>query len=249
MHEIVDLETGRAARGVRIVVAALLPSPWTEAAKGVLHLGGIDTKWVRFTRDPALGSWTHTHNTPVVMHDDDAPRTSSADIVTLAARLSRVTLVPSAAEDRARHFGWIHELAGEDGLGWCARLWMMDAGLTSEGQSGFSVPVARYLAPKYGYAEGRLAHARERIMDILGMFERVLGEKEYVAGDAPMAIDVYLATFLAMLVGVSEQECPAMRPELRAAFDTIRGELAVPSSLVAHRRRMYERHLPMPIPL
>jgi glutathione S-transferase len=249
MHEIVDLETAKSAPGARIVVAALLASPWTDAAKGVFHLGGIDTKWVRFTRDPALGAWTHTHNTPVVMHDDEPPRTSSADIVTLASRLSRVALVPSAAEDRARHFGWIHELAGEDGLGWCARVWMMDAGLTSEGKSGFTVPVARFLAPKYGYAEGRLAHARARVEDILAVFERVLGEKEYVASDAPMAIDVYLATFLAPLVGVSEEECPAMRPELRAAFDTIRGELTVPSALVAHRRRMYDRHLPMPIPL
>ena len=33
----VDLEEARAAGGVRLLAAAALPSPWTEAAKGIFR--------------------------------------------------------------------------------------------------------------------------------------------------------------------------------------------------------------------
>jgi glutathione S-transferase len=252
--EIVDLETARAARGVRLVVSGIVPSPWSEGAKGVFRLAGIATKWVRSGRpDPALAEWTRAHNVPVVFHDDDPPRTSASDIVALAARLSSAPIVPADAASRAHAFGLLHELAGEDGLGWSGRILMIDAGIRSGGARGFSLPISQYLAPKYGYHADRVAPARARIRDLLSLFERELASSgaEYLAGGAPGALDVYLATFLAPLVGVSEEECPRMRPELRAAFSTVceDPEIAMPPSLAAHRARMYERHLPLPIQL
>lgn len=249
--EIVDIATARAARGVRMVVVSVLPSPWSEGAKNVFHLAGVQTRWVRVTRDAALAEWTRAHNAPVVFHDDEPPRTGWAEIVTLAARLGTQPIVPSAASDRARHFGWIHELAGEDGLAWSARLLMIDQGLRTEGARGFPTQVAKYLAPKYGYAPERVELARVRIAEVLDMFARELGEREYLAGDAPGAVDVYLATCLAPLVGVTEEACPTIKPEMRNAFDTLRHdpELTVPLALAALRSRMYDKHLPFPIRL
>ncbi|MDQ3037881.1 MAG: hypothetical protein M3Y87_36135 [Myxococcota bacterium] len=254
LSEIVDLATARASRGVRIVVSALVPSPWSEAAKNVFHLAGVPTKWVRAGRpDEALAAWTRAHNVPVVFSNDEPPRSNWADIVDLAARLARTPIVPTDAASRVRTFGLLHELAGEDGLGWSGRLLMIDAGLQSDGKRGFSLPVARYLAPKYGHSAERVAPARARIHDVLALFDRELAScpSGYLAGAAPGALDVYVATFLAPILGVSEEECPGMRPELRAAFATLRDDpaLEVPPSLVAHRSRMYERHLPLPIRL
>jgi glutathione S-transferase len=254
LSEIVDLDTARKARGVRMVVSAAVPSPWSEAAKNLFHLAGVETLWVRARRDDeALTAWTRAHNVPVVFHDDDPPRTGWAEIVALASRLARTAVVPSDVEGRARTFGLLHELAGEDGLGWSGRLLMLDISLRSEGQRGFALPVARYLAAKYGYAAERVAPARERIRAILTMFDRMIATSTsgYLAGEAPGALDVYLPAFLAPMLGVPEEECPSLRPEMRAAFGVLRDEadLVVPPSLIAHRARMFERHLPFPIRL
>jgi hypothetical protein len=65
------------------------------------------------------------------------------------------------------------------------------------------------------------------------------------------AVDVYLATFLTPLSILSESDCPAMLAPLRGAFETLREEIGapIPPALAAHRARMFERHLPFPIPL
>lgn len=250
--EFVDVETARASRGVRIVASAVVPSPWSEAAKNVFHIGGVRTQWVRAVRgDEALSAWTRAHNQPVVFHDDEPPRSSWAEIVALAARLASRPIVPDEAGARARTFGLLHELAGEDGLAWSGRLCMIDLGLRTEGKRGFPVVVSRYLSTKYGYAPERMERARARVRDVLALFDRLLAESPsgYLAGERPGALDVYLATFLAPLVGVSEEDCPLMRPELRNAFASLKDEpdLAVPPAIVAHRARMYGEHLPFPI--
>jgi glutathione S-transferase len=252
ISEIVDVETARASRGVRMVVASVVPSPWSEAAKNVFHLAGVKTQWVRATRgDAAIAEWTRAHNSPVVFHDDDPPRDGWAEIVTLAARLAKRPIVPTEPEARARTFGLLHELAGEDGLAWSGRLLMIDYGLRTEGARGFPVQVSRYLAAKYGYAPDRIAGARARVREGLALFDRLLtaSPSGYLAGDAPGALDVYLASFLAPIVGVTDSECPGLRPEFRAAFSTLKddADLAVSPAVLAHRARMYAEHLPFPI--
>jgi len=98
--------------------------------------------------------------------------------------------------------------------------------------------------------------ARPRILEILALFDQQLEASHaaghrYLLGDSLTALDLYLATFLTPIVGVSEEECPAMRADLRAAFRHLEGELGplVPPALAEHRMFVYRQHLPWPIPL
>lgn len=242
--EYVDLATAKAARGVRMVVAAVVPSPWSQAAKGVFRVQGVPVLAVRADpEDPEVAAWSRSHNVPSVLHDDDPPRTGFAEIVMLADRLGEPgRLLPVEGDRRARTMGLIHELAGERGLGWNARLLMIDAGLQSEGKRGFPRSVARYLAAKYGYSAGEVAGARERALGQLALLERELGGREYFGGQRPDALDVYAAGFLQMMDPIAEEDCPRMLPALRRAFLVGHEELgaAVRGGLVGHRVRMRE---------
>jgi glutathione S-transferase len=252
----VDLETARAAPGVRLVVGGAVPSPWSEAAKALFHVKAIPFLAVRFQRDQAqVAPWLGSRNAPVVLHDEEPPRSGWAEILALAERLGgERALVPAEPDARVRLHGLAHELAGEDGLGWCARLVMVHGGLTSGGARGFPLPVARYLAPRYGYAPERALAAPDRIARVAALFARQLaasGEAghAYLLGDELSALDLYLATFLTPVLGIPEAECPTLRPELRPAFAYLREVVAgaIPPALVAHRALVFDRHLGWPI--
>ena len=249
----VDLETAKAARGVRIVASSAVPSPWSEAAKALFTIAGVPFAVVRtVARDPAIAAWTGAHNVPVVFHDDEPPRTVWSQIVMLAARLAPdARLLPADAGRRAARIGLLHELAGEDGLGWNARLLMIHASFASEGTRSFPMPVAKYLASKYGYAPERIDTARARAIEVLALLGRELGDAPYFGGEQPDALDAYVATFMVPLEVIREEDCPAMAPPLRAAFAVAAEELAAhaPATLVALRKRMFERHLSWPIAL
>jgi hypothetical protein len=253
MIQYVDLETAKAARGVRMVAPGVVPSPWTEAAKGLFKLAGIPVACVRSVRgDAAQAAWTQAHNAPVVFHDDDPPRTVWSQILALAARLAGAgTLLPVELDRRVETVGFIHEIAGEDGLGWSARLLMIHASFTSDGQRGFVKPVAQYLAAKYGYAPDRIDEARARAIAVTAALSARLGDAAYFGGDRPDALDCYAATFFTPATAIKPEDCPAFAPPLRQGFAAAHDELGpyLTESLHAHRRRMYERHLGWPIEL
>jgi glutathione S-transferase len=254
----VDVATARAARGVRIVVQSAIPSPWSEAVKGMLRVKGIPAMVVRFVRaTPETEAWTGVNNVPVVFVDDEAPRTNWAPIIARLERLDgRTALVPADAETRARMFGLVHELVGEGGLGWSSRIVMIDGGVRSGGREGFPLPVANFLGPKYGYTPEDVGAARARIAEVLALFDRLLAEaraagRRYLLGDAPTALDIYLATCLTPIAGVTEAECPAMRAPVRPAFVHLGREVGalVSPELAAFRRFMFDEHLGWPIVL
>lgn len=253
MIQYVDLETAKVARGVRMVAPGAVPSPWTEAAKGLFKIARIPALCVRSVRgDAAQAAWMQAHNVPVVFHDDDPPRTVWSQVLALAARLAGPgTLLPVELDRRVETVGLIHEIAGEDGLGWSARLLMIDASFTSDGQRGFTKPVAQYLAAKYGYAPERIEDARARAIAIITVLAARLGDAAYFAGDRPGALDCYVATFLTPASPIQPEDCPAFAPPLRQGFAAAHAELGavISESLHAHRRRMYERHLGWPIEL
>ncbi|WP_437672161.1 glutathione S-transferase C-terminal domain-containing protein [Sorangium sp. So ce131] len=251
--EFVDVATAKAARGVRMVASGMVPSPWSEAAKGLFRLQGVPVRVVRYSRDDAeLAAWMRADNVPVVFHDDEPPRVHWAAITTLAARLGPPgALLPDDLDHRVRTVGLLNEIAGEEGLGWNARLLMLHASMTSGGQRGFPLPVAHYLAARYGYSAAiDIDRVRARIARTLAaLAARLDGGREYLAGDRPDALDVYAATFLTPLCPIPESDCPRLQPLLRQAFATAHEAMgdAVPRALVEHRRRMYERHLGWPI--
>ena len=155
-----------------MVVVGGIPSPWGEAAKGILHIKGIDWTAVRLVYDSEpLKEWAGQRSGPVAIYDDDKPRAGWAEILLLAERLAPTpALLPKDAAERALVFGLAHEICGEDGLGWSRRLQLIHAGL--QGAGGFAPRVAGYLAKKYGHSPETGSAAGARVARCSGCWRR-----------------------------------------------------------------------------
>jgi glutathione S-transferase len=247
----VDLETARTARGVRLVVASGIPSPWSEAAKGIFRIKRAPFVCLRMApRDKDVLGWTRARNVPAAMFDDEPARTGWADILELAERVApNPPLIPAAPEDRARMFGLAHEVMGEGGLVWSGRLVTIHLGLETDGARGFPPMIAGYLAKRYGYAPERIDLARRRVAEGWALLADALGGREHYFGEQVTALDVYSAAAVNIFELMPESDCP-MLPLIRTAFASMLDEVAtVPRALVAHRDRMYGRYLELPIVL
>jgi glutathione S-transferase len=253
MTSVVDLETARAASGVRLVVVANIPSPWSEAAKGIFRLKNVPFVAVRLEAgDKTVRQWTRSRNAPAAMYDDEPARTGWAEILELAERAapaSSPSLIPTSPADRVRMFGLAHEVMGEGGLLWSGRLLSIHAGLTTNGERGFPPPVATYLGKRYGYTndQARLDAASRQIAETWSLLTEALGARSYYFGDRVTALDIYSAAAVNIFSLLDEKSCP-MWPMIRAGFESMREALpAAPDTIVAHRDRMYERHLELPL--
>ncbi|HET6284390.1 MAG TPA: hypothetical protein VFH73_25760 [Polyangia bacterium] len=252
------MATARSAQGVRLVVASALPSPWSEGAKALFRVKQIPAQLVRFARrDDELAAWTRTHNAPVAFYDDEPPRSGWAEILALAERLGgRQALIPTSAAARVRLHGTAHELLGEGGLAWGTRLLMTHGSLASDGRESWPLPVAQYLAAKYGYAPEQVPAARARAREVLALLAKQLDESHaaghtYLLGADVSALDLYLATTLTIVVPTAAEECPGLSPALGPALAFLNQELGpdLPAALIAHRRMVLDRYLPGPIAL
>lgn len=251
----VSVDEARTARGLRLVVVAGIPSPWSEAAKGIFDVKGLDYVAVRFTaRDEAIRAWTSTHNAPVAFYDDDPPRSSWADILWLGEHLGgNVSLVPRDPDERVLFYGLAHVIMGAGGLLWNSRLLLIHAGLTTDGREGFPPKLAAYLGKKYGYAPDRVPGARDELLDALDRWSQRLSANQrrgsrYLLGDTLTALDIYSAAALGLLAPMPPELCP-MLPFMRQAFESIDPAVrqAFTPELIAHRDFVYERHLQLPI--
>ena len=123
-------EQAIARPGLRMVVVGNVPSPWGEAAKGILHMKGIDWAAVRLVYDDdAQRQWAGGRSGPIAIYDNEPPRAGWAEILLLAERLKpEPSLVPADAAERAIMFGLAHEICGQEGLGWTRRLQLIEAG-------------------------------------------------------------------------------------------------------------------------
>ena len=110
--------------GLRMVVVGGVPSPWGEAAKGILHIKGIEWVAVRLAYDSEpLKQWAGQRSGPVAIYERERPRGGWAEILLLAEHLAPTpSLLSADAADRALVFGLAHEICGEEGLGWSRRL-------------------------------------------------------------------------------------------------------------------------------
>jgi glutathione S-transferase len=242
-------------RGVRMVVVGNVPSPWGEAAKGILHIKRIEWVAVRLVYDSeALKEWAGTRNGPVLVYEDERPRSGWAEILLLAERLAPTpSLLPKDPVERALVFGLAHEICGEGGLGWSRRLQLVHAGLHNAG--GFPERVSKYLAKKYGHSPEAGAAAGARVAELLRMLvarlkaQREAGSRYYV-GNALTAADIYSATFAAMFDPLPADLCP-MDAGTRAAFGMRDADVsaALDPILFEHRDMMYKEWLELPLSL
>ena len=251
----IDVEEAIAANGLRMVVVGNVPSPWGEAAKGILHVKGIDWSAVRLVYDnPALKEWAGQLSGPVAIYKDKAPRSGWAEILLMAERLAPTpSLIPEDTAERAQMFGFAHELMGEQGLCWSRRVQSVHGGLTGAG--GFPKPVAEYLAGKYGYTPELGEMASQRVRDLLGLMTAHLtaqasAGQNYYFGNRLSAADIYSAVSVAMFAPLPEEVCP-MNPKTRETFNTMdeATRAALDPMLIAHRDRIYAEHLELPLNL
>jgi hypothetical protein len=248
----VSVEEAIPRAGLRMVVVGKVPSPWGEAAKGFFHLKGLDFVAVRLAYDnPALTAWAGQHSGPVVLYDNEPPRSGWAEILMLAERLAPAPpMLSLEPNERGRALELANLFCSERGLGWMRRLQLVHAG--SQKIGGFPDRVASYLGGKYGYDATQAATFTPRVCELLGMFARALREsgREYYFGDAPNAVDVYSATFMGLFQPLPDAQC-AMEPYARKAFEYLDDatRAALDPILFEHRDRMYARHLGLPLSL
>ena len=253
--EYVSVEDAMKRRGLRMVVVGGVPSPWGEAAKGILHVKQLDWVAVRLAYDSEqLVEWTGRQDGPVAMYEDDPPRAGWAAILLLAERLAPArALLPADPAERALAFGLAHEIVGEAGLAWSRRLQLVHAGLRNDG--GFPERIAKYIGGKYGYSPAAGDGAGRRVAELLEMLsarleaQRRTGSRHYI-GDSLSAVDIYSATCMALFAPFAQDQCD-MHPRSRAAFDTLDAgtRAALDPILLEHRDMMYREYLELPLSL
>ena len=99
----IGVEEARIRNGLRMVVVGSVPSPWGEAAKGILHIKGIEWAAVRLVNDSEpLKEWAGQRSGPVAIYDNEPPRSGWVEILLLAERLAPTPpLLPTDPAERA----------------------------------------------------------------------------------------------------------------------------------------------------
>jgi glutathione S-transferase len=252
----VDVEEARTLPGLRLVLTRNIPNPWAEGAKALFDVKRIPyvavTQRVMGPNDE-LQAWTGQASAPVAAYEDEPPRTVWTQILHLAERLApEPSLIPADAEERARMFGLLHELMGEQGLAWCRRLQM--ARPQSADPAAPLHAVGTYLEGRYGGAWTAPEVVDRRVDELLAMFAGILRRQyargaKFFLGDRLSALDCYGATVMALVEPLAPAVCPmmdasrvlyTMAPPQRAAVDTI---------LLEHRDRIYGEYLTLPVQL
>jgi glutathione S-transferase len=263
MTDWLDVAQARDLPGLRLVLTAGVPGPWGEAAKGLFFAKKISYTRVRQNIGDAnaeLRAWTGFDNAPQAIYQDEPARTAWEALIFLAERLApEPALVPTSAALRAQMFGLIHELAGENGLGWSRRLMMLH-GTHSLPTSALAEdhPVrvqVETLARKYGYSPAAAQAAPARVDAVLRLLSDQLAEQQrhgrhFLLGEQLSALDIYWAAFTALISPLPEAECP-MAAAMRGAYQLRDPALraACSEGLLAHRDRIYREHLELPIQL
>jgi glutathione S-transferase len=251
----VPLEAARAAGGLRMVLNAGAPGPWSEAAKGILRVKGIGYVPVAHLggmENAEVVAWTGVANAPVAMFEDERPRSHWSEILLLAERLApEPRLIPQDQGLRVRMMGICQEICGEDGLGWNRRLQLFDANEASARAKAAqkdaaaldqpNVPIARM---RFRYsANADLAATDQRLIAILDHLTALLelqaatGSPWFV-GTSMTAADIYWAAFSNLFAPMSPEVCP-MPDYYRAGAGQCSPELcaALSSALIDHRDR------------
>jgi glutathione S-transferase len=255
--EYIGIDEAIARDGLRMVVVGGVPSPWGEAAKGILHVKRIEWRAVRLAYDSEpLKRWAGQRTGPVAIYDDEPPRAAWDDILLLAERLAPTPpLLPADPAQRALVLDIGRELCGEGGLGWWRRLQLVHAGSNGSSGGGFPEPVAKYLGKKYGYSADAGAAAGSHVVEKLGRLAARLATQRsagspYLVGDSLTAADIYSAAFVAMFRPLADPHC-AMERSTRAAFESCDDATlaALDPMLLEHREMMYREHLELPLSL
>ena len=241
--------------GLRLVMNKGVPGPWSQSAKYVFEVKSIPyipVAQLAGTPNDELHDWTGHRNAPIAIFDDELPRVGWHEIIMLAVRLNpEPSLLPGDAAARAEVFGLITEIASENGFAWQRRLQLIEglnASLDERAQSGGAT-----LASRYGYSNAALSQAEGRAAEILKMLSAKLHAQQdagsnYFVGCGFTAVDLYWACFSQLVAPLDESvnRMPGLIRNLYSVEGTTIAA-AVNPILIAHRDRVYEKHLSLPL--
>jgi glutathione S-transferase len=259
MAQYIEVEQAIGMAGLRVVLTPGVPGPWSESAKGILHVKRIPYVKVRqivAAPNEDLRKWTAQETAPAFIYNDERPRSLWIDQLYLAERIApQPALIPANLEDRTRMFGLANELCGENGFGWARRLMLLHESLNDPKLPEASKSFSSFLGAKYGYEPRQAEAAPERIADILTSLasqldtQRAMGSR-FLIGDRLSALDIYWACFAALLRPLPEDLC-AMPHGFRKMYtcgDPTVMRAAAPE-LFDHRDRIYREYLELPVDL
>jgi glutathione S-transferase len=258
MAEYVDIEQAVTMGGLRVVLPAGIPGPWAEAVKGILYVKKIPFTRVRHDRAnyAPLIRWTAQSSAPVMVYNDERPRSVWSDQLFLAERLQpNPALIPSNIEDRTLMFGLSNELCSENGFGWSRRLMLIDAVVTDPNATEETKRGMLAFGSKYGYSAAAAAAAPAKVAQIVRVLtERLESQRSrgsrFLIGNGLSALDIYWAVFAALIEPLPENLCP-MPSEFRRRYtceDPVVRAATTPQ-LLAHRDFIYHEYLELPVDL
>jgi len=255
----VSLAEARAMSGLRLILGArAIPGPWREACKAILYVKKIPYVPVASRgadgTDRELYDWTAQRSAPVAIWNDERPRSTWIEQLYLAERLQPdPPLIPAATDDRIAMFGLANELCGETGFGWSKRLTMIHHGATSPDNDQATRTFWLQFGGKYGYSPAAAEAAPTRMTGILrglgARLERQHGAgSRFLIGDRLSALDIYWATFAALLEPLPPELCPMATAYRNLYVERNPAVLASASpSLLQHREFVYREYLELPI--
>jgi hypothetical protein len=258
MADYVAIEQAVIMSGLRVVLPAGIPGPWAEAVKGILYVKKIPFTRVLHDRSDyePLMRWTAQSSAPVVVYNDERPRSIWSDQLFLAERLQpEPPLVPWSTDDRILMFGLSNELCGENGFGWSRRLMLIqsainDPNATAEAQKGMFA-----FGSKYGYSPEAAAAAPAKAAQVVQTLATQLQAQrsrgsQFLVGVRLSALDIYWAVFAALIEPLPDNLCP-MPPEFRRRYfcDDRVVRAACTPQLLAHRDFIYHGYLQLPVDL
>jgi glutathione S-transferase len=264
----ISIADARKGSGLRLVLGAYaVPGPWREACKGLFYgkkipyasvvtasAGRSDLEFGANGADSELIEWTGQSSAPVAIWNDERPCSTWIEQIYLAERLQAdPPLIPEEVEDRALMFGFCHELCGENGFAWSKRLSIIYRALQALPPGDPGRDFWGHIGKKYRYSESAGAAAPAKIARTVRAFARQL-ERQYDAGQPYFigkrlsALDIYWATFAALLAPLPPELCP-MATSYRASYSNPDEEVqaALSPLLLQHRDFIYRSYLELPI--
>jgi hypothetical protein len=270
MLEYISVSEGIGRRGLRLVLSASTPGPWSQAAKAIFDIKGIKyipVRQVIGARDELLRQWTGQEAAPVAMFEDERPRARWDEILLLAERLAtEPRLIPRDEGDRADMFGLANCLCGEDGLCWNVRLYQLhrDGILQHRVKQAPVEPDDPYrvalsedgiatLQARYGDPTRTRDDIRARMIAIVELLaRRYLANRargsQYMIRDQLTALDVYWAVLSGVVCPFAEEHCkmPKFTREMRERNRALLGDALHPA-LIEHRDYILTKYFALPL--
>lgn len=247
------IEQAQQTEGLKLVLTAGVPGPWSEFAKYMFSYHQLDYIAVAQKgggRNPELVEWTRHRNAPIALYKDEAPRVRWLEILQLAERLgSAPSLLPADIELRMQMVGLCNEIAGEAGLAWNARLLMLAASVEAHGKD---IVNKNPMFADYQYDAAVTDKAKAQLRIFLDYFAALIHKQRqagsaYLIGPQLSAADLCWAAFSNMLQSLPDELNP-MPESLRQSWGVLARSIdGYDAVLIEQRDYIYAEHLTLPL--